>query len=362
MRLNDTKRWWLALLLSVCLCLLAACDSGSTDTQPAATPTQAPVNGFGTAANHVHSLLALPNHVLVLATHYGIFRSEDSGGMWTKVAAGHNQLMEGLMAYSLGVSSLNPQRLYVLTQVAVVPHPGVLGLYTSADQGRTWKMSLAYANFTSIAPFSLEPGNDTPDEVYIYLADLGSLGLKVSLDDGQHFSTTGTLPFGRINNVLAIPGAAGQLLAYGSEGVARSVDGGNHWQVLQGFTGGVNEMETSGPHSPIYASGDAGIYLSTNGGKSFTLVNSQASYGSLANSPQHPQTLYGKTGLAVYRSTDGGRTWVALPHIGGGSLAVLAVDPIDDSQVYLSLSYPTAVYTFKQANSTWQSLTPPIRG
>jgi len=360
MRLKNIHLWWLSLTLSICLCLLAACDSSSANTQPAATPTQAPVNGFGTAANHVHSMLALPNHVLVLATHYGIFRSEDSGTTWTKVAAGHNQLMEGLMAYSLGVSPLNPQRLYVLTQIAVVPHPGVLGLYTSADQGRTWKMSLAYASFTSIAPFSAEPGNDTPDEVYIYLSDLGSLGLKVSLDDGQHFSNTGTLPFGRIDNVLAIPGAAGQLLAYGSDGVARSVDGGAHWHVLKGFTGGVNEMTTSGPHSPIYASGDAGIYVSADGGKSFTLVNSQASYGSLATSPQHPQTLYGETGLAVYRSTDGGRTWTTLPHIGGGSLAKLAVDPNDDSQVYLSLSYPTAVYAFKQNTTTWHSLTPSV--
>src|SRR5450755_658558 len=129
----DTYRWLAYLALSICLCLLSACGSnGSANTQPSANPTQAPVNGFGTAANHVHSLLALPVHVLVLATHYGIFRSEDSGTTWTKVAAGPNQLMEGLMAYSLGVSPLNTQRLFVLTQIAVVPHPGVLGLYTSA--------------------------------------------------------------------------------------------------------------------------------------------------------------------------------------------------------------------------------------
>ncbi|HAT45077.1 MAG TPA: hypothetical protein DCS90_08225, partial [Ktedonobacter sp.] len=64
-----------------------------------------------------------------------------------------------------------------------------------------------------------EPGNDTPDEVYIYLPDLGALGLRVSLDAGQHFSSTGTLPFGSILGLLAVPGAPGQLLAYSGDGL-----------------------------------------------------------------------------------------------------------------------------------------------
>ena len=348
----------ISLILCFCAGLLAACGgSGGTNTQATATPTQVPVNGFGTAANHVHAMLALPGNVLVLATHYGLFRSADGGATWQKVAAGHGQLMEGLMTYALGVSSLNPQRLYVLTQIAVVPHPGVLGLYTSADQGRTWKMALPYASITSGAIFSEEPGNDTPDEVYIYLPDQGALGLKVSLDDGQHFSSTGTLPFGVITNVLAIPGAPGHLLAYGSSGLARSLDGGAHWQVLKGINGGINEMVTSGPHSPIYASGDAGIYASTNEGQTFTLVNSDASYGSLTVSAEHTQIVYGETGRTIYRSVDGGRTWTALPHI-NGNLGKLAVDPGNASVVYLSLSYPTAVYAFKESSASWQSLTP----
>ena len=358
MRIKNRYMWLFCLVLCFCVCLLAACgDGNNTNAQATTNPTQAPVNGFGTAANHVHAMLALPGNVLVLATHYGLFRSEDGGSTWQKVAAGHGQVMEGLMTYSLGVSSLNPQRLYVLTQVAVVPHPGVLGLYTSADQGRTWKLSLPYASITSGAIFSEEPGNDTPDEVYIYLPDQGALGLKVSLDDGQHFSSTGTLPFGLIDNVLAIPGAPGHLLAYSSDGLARSTDGGAHWQVLKGINGGVNEMVTSGPHEPIYASGDAGIYASTDGGQTFALVNSDASYGSLTVSTENTQILYGETGRTIYRSVNGGRTWTALPHI-NGNLGRLAIDPGNASQVYLSLSYPTAVYSFKINSTSWQSLTP----
>jgi photosystem II stability/assembly factor-like uncharacterized protein len=301
-------------------------------------------------------MLALPNHVLILATHYGIYRSEDSGTSWKEVAAGTNQLMQGLMAYSLGYSPFNEQRLYVLTQIAAIPHD-TIGLYTSANQGRTWKLAIATASLKSSAIFMEEPGNDTPDEVYIYLPGMGASGLRVSMDNGQHFSSAGTLPFSRILGVLAIPGVPGQLLAYGSDGVARSTDGGTHWQALKGINGGVNEVVTAGPHSPIYASGDAGIYASLDGGKTLSLVNSQASYASLAVTPVQPQVLYGETGQAIYKSSNGGHIWEALPHI-RGHFAKLVIDPVDASQVYLSLSYPTEVYSLGQNATKWQSLTP----
>jgi photosystem II stability/assembly factor-like uncharacterized protein len=346
-----------SLLLSFLALLLAACGSSTTSTQPAANPTAAPVNGFGTAANHVHSMVVLPSHVLVLATHYGLFRSQDGGTSWQEVAGGSKQQMDGLMTYSLVYSPLNQERLYVLTQPAVLPHAGTVGLYTSADEGRTWKLSIAAASITSTTIFVLAPGNDTPDEVYVYLPELGALGLKRSMDDGQHFSSTGTLPFGSIFGVLAIPGAPGHLLAYGSDGMAYSTDGGIHWQAIKNITGGINDVTTAGPRSPIYASGDSGIYSSRDGGITFQLVYTQASFASLTVSPIQPQVIYGKTGTGVYRSEDGGHSWNALPHI-NGNLAVLSADPTDISGVYLSLSYPTELYHLSQNSKDWLSLTP----
>jgi photosystem II stability/assembly factor-like uncharacterized protein len=354
---TNRSRWLIYLLLSTLLVLFSACGGNNTTTQSAPTPTPVPVNGFGTAANHVHAMLALPDHVLVLATHYGLFRSVDGGTTWKEVAAGPNQLMQGLMTYSLTVSPLDPNRLYVLTQLAINPHSGILGLYTSDDQGQTWQLTIPTASLTSGSIYLVEAGNDTPNQVYIYLPDLGTSGLRVSLDAGKHFSSTGTLPFGRILGLLAIPGTTGQLLAYGSDGLARSTDAGIHWQVLNGINGGIYNVATAGPHSPIYASGDAGIFASHDGGKTFTLVDNQGSFASLAVSPAQPQMIYGKTGTTTYRSSDGGRTWKPLPHI-SGNLAVLAVDPGNASQVYLSLSYPTAVYQLKSNSTGWQSLTP----
>src|SRR6266851_3254955 len=119
---------WFSILILGLVCLLAAC--GTNSPPPTTQPALARVNGFGTAANHVHSLIALPNHVLVLATHYCIFRSEDDGATWQEVAAGPNQPMQGLMTYSLSISPLDSQRMYVLTLPATSPHKGILGLYT----------------------------------------------------------------------------------------------------------------------------------------------------------------------------------------------------------------------------------------
>src|SRR5690349_15889072 len=67
------------VILAVIALVLVACDSGSGNGQSTPGTTQAPVNGFGLSSNHVHSFLVLPSHVLLLATHYGIYRSQDNG-------------------------------------------------------------------------------------------------------------------------------------------------------------------------------------------------------------------------------------------------------------------------------------------
>ncbi len=352
------------LVLSIVVLFLASCDSSGSNAQ-SATPTQVPVNGFGIASNHVHSLLALPNHVLVLATHYGSFRSEDSGKTWTQVSGGPNQLMQGVMNLSLTVSPFNSQRMYLLTQPSVTGHPsGVLGLYTSADQGRTWQLVNKTANFTAALdgiPFTVA-GNDDPNEVYIYVRTLSTNGLKVSHDNGQHFTNTSTLPFGNITNMIAISGAPGQLLIYGSDGMARSTDSGKHWQVLQAITSSIFTMALSGPHSPIYASGDEGTYVSKDEGKTFTQV-SQDYHPQLVASPSQPLVLYSHSYLHITRSSDGGKTWTDLPALkttnsSAGSYSNVAVDANNGATVYLSISYPTEVYSLNLGGTTWLSLTP----
>jgi photosystem II stability/assembly factor-like uncharacterized protein len=300
----------------------------------------------------------LPNHVLEFATHYGLFRSADGGQSWQKVAAGPNQPMAGLMTYSLNKSPLDSHRLYVLSQPISHAPAGTPGLYTSTDEGRTWKMSITTSSLSNI-PFYLEaPGNQQATQVYIYLNDKGAKGLMMSMDAGKHFTQTGQLPFGSILGVLPLPGKPGQVLIYGDTGIAHSTDGGKTWKVISDTTNGSTyEMTTSGPNQPIYATGDIGISRSLDGGKSFQSTGTQTSYVALTPSPTKPGILYGKTGRQVARSSDGGKTWTPLPAI-KGNLGNLSVDVDNPDQVYLSLSYPAAVYTFVANSASWHSLTP----
>jgi photosystem II stability/assembly factor-like uncharacterized protein len=351
--------------LTLLTLLLVACASGNpggSNTNASLTPP--PVNGFGTAQNHVHSLVILPDahQTMVLATHYGIFRSQDHGATWQKTAGGPGQQMQGVMAWWLSYNPLDPQRLYLLTfyQTGTIPRGSTLGLYTSGDGGQTWQLSTADASVTSSTITWAWAGNDNPSEVYIYLSNLGPLGLRVSGDNGQHFTQAGSpLPFGGLHGLLPIPGQPDHLLIYSDNGVASTSDGGSHWKVISNIQGSIFEMTTPGPNGPIYAEGDAGIYVSQDGGQSFSLVYTQHSFSSLTASPAQPHVVYGKLGLGVYRSTDGGHSWSALPTI-QGNLQVLVVDPNNANQVYLALSYPAEVYHFQQANKTWQSLTPPV--
>lgn len=353
-----------SLILSIMLValLLTGCSTlAGGDTQSQSQPAN--VNFFGTAANHVHySLIVLPNNVLVLPTHVGLFRSTDGGQHWALVAFDPDQ---GLMTNWLAASPLSQQRLYVMTFPAVANHRGVVGVYTSADQGHTWKLTITAAQLgDSNAYFFVQPGNESPNQVYVYMHKLAAQGLKVSNDAGQHFTTLGKLPFGSIEGLLALPGAPGTLLAYGFEGVARSTDSGVHWNVIPDMSQhAVFSVTTGGPNRPIYASGDAGIYASQDGGKSFTLVHPGASYSSLTASPVNPQLVYGKTSSTIFRSTDGGHIWNALPPPTGshGSLYDLTADPTNSALLYLGLSYPTEVYRYDQDSGNskpWTSLTP----
>ncbi len=348
------QRWFaVSTLFCVLMVVVSACTNGGTG--GSTTTQQVRVNGFGTAANHVHSLLAFPNHVLLLATHYGLFRSTDDGDNWVLAAAGANQIMAGMMTFSLVSSAVNERRLYVLTQPSVNNPRGIQGLYTSDDQGKTWSLAIKTATIGNM--YFVAAGNASDNDVFVYISTLGSQGLRISHDDGKHFASAGTLPFGNLLGMLAVPGQPGHVLIYGDDGAASSSDNGMHWKMVKGLNSAIYNVTTPGAHDPIYAAGDDGVFVSKDDGESFSLVYSQIGYGALVASPQAPAVLYGKTAQRIYESTDGGKSWNDLPTI-KGNIQALTPDPSDAERVYLALSYPTAVYSYEQGSEAWSSLTP----
>jgi hypothetical protein len=347
---KSARAGWLLLSLSLVVLLLSACSS-TTSANQTPTPVAQNVNGFGTAANHVHAMLALPGQVLVLATHYGLYRSTNDGKNWS----GPNATLSNMMASSLSSSPLAAQHLYVLAEHSLTTQSGGVGLYSSVDGGASWKFAsqatVTGKMYTAIA------GNRSANEVYAYVPTKGANGLLVSQDGGQHFASPGALPFGSILGILPLPGKPGQVLVYSNDGVASSSDGGAHWQVVNSFSAAVYNMSTGGANSIIYASGDQGIFASHDGGKSFTLVDANDHYSALTAAPNQAGTVYGKTGRLIYKSIDSGHTWKVLPKI-QGNLENLVPDPQTPSHLFLSLSYPSGVEMYNAQNGSWSSLTP----
>ena len=220
--------------------------------------------------------------------------------------------MGSVVASTLAVSPVNAQRLYVGIEIQGLTQ-GDLGLWTSADGGRTWRRS------------------GLP-------SDLGVTGLAIAPGTGQTLY------------VVAYPG-----LDSGASGLWRSVDGGKTWSRVAGVTGPVFSVGT--PTSTEVVAGGAGrVWLSNDGGTTFQPLPLDipfwaAASGSSTGLPvdavlQVPGgPLFAATSLGVAQSDDGGRTWqvvsepVGDPPVQPGGLHLLT-----DGSVAVATQFGTFTY------------------
>ncbi len=107
-----------------------------------------------------------------------------------------------------------------------------------------------------------------------------------------------------------------------SDGVYRSVDGGQHWMAMhngmQDYIAVVNALRFS-PQDPsiLYAATTMGIYKTTDQAASWRRISvglESLFVVSLAVHPQNPLQLYAGTSGGVYRSDDAGEHWRTVNH------------------------------------------------
>jgi photosystem II stability/assembly factor-like uncharacterized protein len=337
------------LLLSCLVLLLAAC--GGADGSPSATLTS--------PQNHLHDLLALhgsPDTVL-LATHFGLFRSSDRGHTWKEVAGGAGQPMDGLMTYKLAQSPIDPRRLYCLalsrTSAAAVPGAG---LYTSADAGQSWKLATALVEFPTHNVYTIGAGSSGAEQVYAILPALGAGGVYVSDDAGGHWRALPHAPADTVTGIRGEPDQAGSLFLWSTTaGLFKSRDGGRTWRSSPGINGGVYAVALA--QHTIYASGDAGLYVSTDGGGQFSLVDAQHSFSSLAASTSVPNAAYALTGTSVYITANAGRSW----HTAAATSqhpSLVSADPLDAKAAYVGFAFPLGLAVTTDGGASWRSALP----
>jgi photosystem II stability/assembly factor-like uncharacterized protein len=341
--------WHRVALLLLVATLLAGC-SGS-----------ASADAYGGPQNHIHDMLALRGapHTVLLATHYGLYRTTNGGHTWADVAGGPGQQMDGLMLFRLAQSPVDLRRIYVLA-ILRTGRPqdarATTGLYTSADAGQTWHIASPLTALPTHSIFTVGAGSASAGQVYTLVPSLAEHGLYTSDDYGAHWRALPALPDTHPTGVTGDPSHPGRILLWStSAGFFASDDNGQTWKPGAGIQGGIFSIAVAG--TTIYASGDAGTYLSMDDGAHFALVNATYTFSTVVTSLAAPDHAYALAGTAVYATTDQGHTWKqtapTTSHPGN-----LSADPADANAVYVGFSYPVGVEATSNAGGSWQTVLP----
>ncbi|WP_263353080.1 WD40/YVTN/BNR-like repeat-containing protein [Acidicapsa acidisoli] len=211
----------------------------------------------------------------------GIYRSSDAGKTWQ-----HLGLREGQQIPALVVDPRDPNRLFA----AVLGHPygpnEERGIYRSTDGGQNWKKVLYKDANTGGSDVVIDPAH--PDVVY---AGLWESRLGPWEDGNQYDGTHG--------------------------GLFKSTDGGETWRPLtKGLPDNLVQIQVA-------------------------IANSYTNRLYATVSTTHAGGYTSGAGLGVYRSDDAGENWYKATDdprpalkIGGGDLAIPAVDPKNPDVVY----------------------------
>jgi len=275
---------------------------------PAASRAQTwvPVGPHG---GDVRSLAADPtNHRrLYLGTADGVlYRSDDSGGRWQRMAPGFPQ-----RGKSLDEITVDPRGIVFVAYWEVAGKGG--GVAKSVDGGRTFKI-LSGIQGESVRALAIAPSN--PDVVVV-----GTLtGVFRSADAGatwQRISPEGDEEIRNVESV-AIDPAYPDIVYVGTWHLPwKTMDGGGTWRSVK--SGIITDSDiftiTLDKRDPqtVYATACSGMYRSFDGGARFTkfrgVPSSSRRTRSFAQDPERPDTLYAGTTEGLWASDDNGATW-----------------------------------------------------
>ncbi len=287
-----------------------------------------------------------PNVFYIGAVNGGVWKTTDYGHTWTPIFDREPTGSIGAIA----VAPSNPNIIYVGSGEGL-HRPDLSvgdGMYKSTDGGQTWKR-IGLADTEQIPQIAVDPAN--PDRVFV--AALGH-------------------PYG--------PNP--------QRGIFRTTDGGRTWQkvlYVNDNTGG-SDVEIDPQNPQIVYAGlwearegpwengawqgtHGGLFQSTDGGDHWQKLTRglprRVVQVAVAIAPSRPSRLYVSVaslprGLGIYRSDDGGQSFRQITRdprpaerIGGGDLALLAVDPKNPDVVYSD-----SIVTWKSVDGgqTWSAL------
>jgi photosystem II stability/assembly factor-like uncharacterized protein len=314
----------------------------------------------------IASIAALPSDpAVVYACAFGnggytLWRSPDSGQHWDIVPG------IGLPRTGAGLSIL-PGASHLM----FIASTGE-GLFTSEDDGKTWRKEAFSAPLAPITSLAVSPQSEGP----VYAASGASI---YASNDGhlKDWSYGVGLRAQIVRAVVADPGdpntAYAGVLLLGEWSVFVTHDGGQTWAPtdIPEITPGVPDttaLAVAGePDKPatVYAgTSGCGLLRSDDGGKSWdtygrddcgqvTASGMPADIAHLAVSPNNRDALFAATGQRFYASPDGGRTWASWSIPLSSSITGIAADPIDTHTVYMTTG-SDGVWRSNDSGANWK--------
>lgn len=289
----------------------------------------------------IHAIAMDKNHpgVLFAAALDGLYRSDDGGDSWVRVA------FAGEAVNGVAIDPRATDTIFAVTAGDSFDQTPAL-TWKSTDRGATWTSTVLplATNISGLARFVFDP---VRPEI-LYLAFIGfypSWGLVLRSSDGG--ASWSELPVAYVLDLAAAPN--GTLLAATDAGLERSSDGGATWEppIEPGAIppGGpprdslTRLLVSSAAPGELFAAGRVGIWKSGDNGASWATshhgILAQGAYD-VAVSPTGPPAVLAVAGSSVFRSADQGATWARLHSIleGPQPYAIQAFDPRHPRTVY----------------------------
>lgn len=290
---------------------------------------------------YLASVTARANQILISSYSAGIYRSQNGGTSWVPINNGVNSLNVGHLAAS-------PQR------PGLILAEGENFLYRTNNDGSAWQLvkNTASVNFSAL---QIHPQN--PNLVVGASCCCAPL---ISTNGGTSFQCKTNFDFSSDNLALDPKNQQTIYLISGVQGVAKSTDQGNGWNLANSGLSDIGVLSIA-----IDPVNTGNLFVGTRSGRIFKTSNGASSWSAsgsdfgnapiiaLAIDPQNPNNVYAMTdyhGKGVYKSTNGGQNWtIKSKGLPTGAIS-LVIDPSNPSKLFAG-AYGGAYITTDGAES-----------